>query len=317
MLRSAFYGGPAFLTHDSQTWQLGDENFEVSNELKQIEVKSNIQGKLGDREDYGISVIKATPLALRSVLATQFGKLFAFQPSNMGALLFPSTDLPGVLQTKDGKSITFSACALSQPPTLQFAATKPLIASQVEWTCLRKDNTAATATNAHVVVASSAYTQPTLDPTNIVDSTFTAAWGSTSPFTAIECDPEGIKLEVKYDWEQLMTWNDGMIQMRLKNVTAQVRFVPINVDAADFHDTLLLLDGASAGRGKFLSGRGQAFTVTGAATGDPVLTIANAVPTQGALRFGAPSRVGEVVLQAQRVYSGGALQALFALSVVA
>ena len=128
MNRTSFYGGPAFLTHDSQTWQLGDDNFEIANEIKVIEVKSNLQGKLGDREDYSVSIIKATPLALKSVLATQFGKLFALQPTNIGNLLFPGTDLPAVIQTRDGKSITFSAAAISQPPPLQFAATKPLIA---------------------------------------------------------------------------------------------------------------------------------------------------------------------------------------------
>ena len=316
MLRQNFFGGPAFFTHDSQTYQFGDESFEASNEIKAIEVKSNLQGKLGDREDYSVSIVKGTPLALKSILTTQFGKLFAFQPSNIGNLLFPGTDLPGVLQTKDGLSVTFSAMALSQPPTLQFAATKPLFASQAEWTGLRKNNTAATATNAHVVVASSAYTQPTLDPTNIVDTTYTASWGATAPFDALEFDPEGVRMETRYEWEELGNWNDGIIQMRLKNVTMQLRFVPINVDADDFYDAFMLMDGASAGRGKFLSGRGETFTVTGAAAGDPVLTVQNCVPTNAPLRFGAPSRVGEVVMVAQREYSGGSLQALFALGVV-
>lgn len=318
MNRSTFYGGPAYITHDSATYQ-AREGFEIDNEIRTVEQPDALRGKLGEREDYSLSMLRLAPHALTASLTTQFAKLFALQPANVGSLLFPGADLPLVVQTKNGgtndagQSLTFSAGAVSQPPELQFAPNKNLF-GQAEWTCLRKNSTAATDTAAHVVVANSTYTEPALDPTNISNSIYVLAWGGG--FTAIETDEEGVRAAVRYTWAERKTATDGLLNYQLSNVELEIRFRPVNVQANDIYDSLLLMDGASAGRGKFLSARGQALTVTGAAVGDPRLTVARATPVRIPTVFSDQPRSGEVMMRAQRHYTGGALSALFVLDVV-
>lgn len=317
MNRTHFYGGPGYITHDSVTWQ-SRENIDASNEIRTVPLPDNLRGPLGDREDYPIATVRLIPHAITASLSTQFGKLFAFQPSNRGALLFPGTDLPLAIQTKNGgtsdlgQSITYSAAAISQPPELQFAANRPLFGA-VEFTCLKKNSTAGTATNAFVVVADSTYSEPTLDPTGILNTTYTVAWGSS--FTGIETDEEGVRVATRYEWTEMKSANDGLLNFRLEAVTQEIRFRPTNVEADDIHDSILLTDGSSAGRGKLLTARGETLTVTGAATGDPLFTVQRAVPTTAPTIYGADLRSGEIVMRAQRRYNSG-LQALFALTVV-
>lgn len=311
MLRSTFSGGPAYATHDSLTYQFR-EDWEAAHEIITIDEMTNLQGKVGEREDFSRSLIRATPIAFTSTLASVLAKLFKFggkvgivEGQGVGKKLFPSTDLPLVIQTSNGgtsdlgQSITFSAAALQQPPELTFGANLPLF-GQAEWLALRKDNTAATDAAAHVAVADSTFTEPSFSPTNINNTTYTLAWGSSgSPFTGIECDENGVKVKVTYAWQERKTWTDGLIQLQLSDVQVEASFTPINFDAANFHNTFLLQDGASAGRGKLLSSRGAQLTITGATAGDPLLILPSCVPITGPTRFGANSRVGEVTLRAQ------------------
>jgi len=310
MNRTSFSGGPAYGIFDALTLQMR-EDWEAQHEIKTIDEMSNLQGKVGEREDYSTSIIRATPIAFTSSLASVFAKLFKFggkvgivEGLKVGKLLFPGTDLPFVIQTSNGgtddlgQSITFSAAALQQPPELTFGANLPLF-GQAEWIGLRKNNTAASDAAAHVAVADSTYTEPAFSPTNINNTTYTMSWGSSgAPFTGIECDENGVKVKVTYSWQELQTWTDGLIQFRLTDVQVEVTFTPINFDAANFHNTFLLADGAAAGRGKLMASRGQLLTIAGASAGDPLLVLPACVPVTGPTRFGANSRVGEVTLRA-------------------
>lgn len=317
MNRTTFYGSPAYVTHNSLTLQPRGNGFEISNEIGTVDVADALRGKIGEREDIVRATAKLSPHALRSILSSQFTKFFAYQPADIGKLLFPGTDKPFVVQTKNGgtgdagQAITYSAAMVSQPPQLQFAPLKPLF-GDVEFTMLKKNNTAGTDAAAFVAVADSSYTEPVLDPSDILDTTYLVQLGET--FTGIETDEEGVKVAIKYTWQDQKNATDGLLNFRLANVECEIRFRPINMDAANIHNSLLLQDGASAGRGKLLSGRGMAFVVQGPVVGDPVFYCDNVVAIQTPTVFSDQSRSGEVLLKAQRGYSAGLLP-LFALSV--
>lgn len=311
MNRTSFSGGPAYGVHDGVTLQFR-EDWEASNEIKAIDETTNLQGKVGSREDYSESIIKATPIAFTPSLAAVFAKLFKFggkvglaEGLGIGKLLFPGTDLPFVIQTSNGgtddagQSLTFAAVAAQQPPELTFGANMPLF-GECEWSGLRKNNTAASDAAAHVVVADSAYAEPSFSPGDINNTTYTMSWGASgAPFTGIECDENGVKVKITYSWKDLPTWRDGVIQRRLTDVQVEVRFTPINFDAANFYNTFLQMDGASAGRGKLMAARGLPLTIMGASAGDPKLILPSCVPVSGATRFGGDSRVGEVTLRSE------------------
>jgi len=313
MDRTAFTGGPAYLTWNGLTLQMEDD-WTAESEIVTVPQRTNLQGKIGDREEWSLTRIKCRPLAFSTGLAGVLAKLWPYDPGDIGTRIFPGTDLPAVIQTKGGRSITYAAAALYTPPPLRFAPNRPLF-GDMELLCLRKNNTAATETDAHVVDASSAYSQPNLDPLDIVSSAYSLAFGSDSPLNAIETDEEGIAAELKVEFEDRKTARDGLLNAQIKNVELIVKFTPENIDSEAFNDSLLVTDGTTAGRGKLLSGRGKQLTITGVAPGAPILTIPLAAAPTGSLRFSGQSRVGEVTLQAQRKATAGVLQDLYAFTI--
>lgn len=315
MNRNAFTGGPAYLTWNGLTIQMADD-WKAETEIITTPQKTNLQGKIGEREEYSITRITFKPLAFAGDLQALFDALIPYTPDDIGTRIFPDSDVPAVIQTKSGRSITYSASAITKMPTVTFAPNKDLF-GEVELTCLRKNNTAATDAAAHVADASSAYTEPDLDPLDIVSSTYALALGNSSPLNAIETDENGIVFEPTMATKERATNNDGLLNYQITEVAASVKFTPVNIDSSTFNDTLLKADGSTAGRGKFLAARGLELTVTGAAAGDPLLTIPNAVCPKGGLQFNGDGRLSEVTLQAQRTSSAGALQDLFTLSTVA
>lgn len=292
-----FSGGPGFLTWNGLTIQPRDENWECTSEIVTVDERTHLQGKIGRREEYVKSVISVQPIALLSILASQFTKLMPYRPSMRGQRIRGSSDKPLVIQTKDGRSITYTSAVLTKMPNLQFAPNKPLFGA-CEFTCLRKSTGADSATDSHVVEAASAYVEPAIDPSDIVSDLFTVAFGET--FADIETDEDGVTFEPNVQLQELSTAKKGLLNFMIGDVDAMVKFKPQSFSSADFTDTLLQVDGATAGRGKLLGARGLAFTVTGTAVGSPILTIPLACASTGKMQFGTQPRVGEVTLQALR-----------------
>lgn len=316
MNRDQFTGGPGTLTWNGVTFQLV-EDWEAQSEIRSREVTTNLQGLVGKREGDSVTKITAKPIAFTGSLATLFGKLFPYSPASIGNLIYPATDLPAIVQTKDGKSITFAAAAVTGMPAVQFTPMKDLFGA-VTLTCIRKSGVAASDATSHAVVAASAYAEPTVDIDDISAALYNLAWGATSPFDDIETDEEGVTFTPEVQLSELKTSRDGLLNQRVQGVTARLQFTPVNLDADDFYDAFLQMDGAAAGRGKLLAARGQQLTVRGDGSGDPLLTVPRAVPVSGSARFSqSNSRVGQVTLEAHRYDVAGVLQSLFTLGIVA
>lgn len=297
MTPDQFKGGPGYFTHDGVLYQLLDDNFEANSEIVTAPISTNLQGRVDMREEYVKSVVSAQPIAFKSTLATLYAKLVPYRPSSRGNLLRGSTDKPLVIQSKAGKSTTFTTACLTKQANLQFAPNKPLF-GPVEFTCLRKASGADTATDSHVAVATSAYSEPALDAADILSCLYTYALGASSPLDALEFDEAGVTLETTVQLQDLGTAYKGLLNYRVGNVEAQLRGMPQNLDESDIYNTLMLMDGSSAGRGKSLKDRALPFVITGAAEGDPLVTIPLAVCVRGKAVFGTASRAGEIVLAA-------------------
>src|ERR1043166_4603455 len=192
MDRATFYGGPAYLTWNSATIQMEDD-WKTDDEIKTFEVNTNLQGKVDSREDEVSSKLDFQALGFWANVL----QLVTYQPGDRGKLIFPSTHLPAAVQAADGKSVTYSAAAITKMPQVVFSAMKQLL-GRAELTCLRKNNTAGSNASAFDVVANSPYAVPALDPANIIIEPWTCAWGSTSPFSSMETE-DGIIFEPVVD----------------------------------------------------------------------------------------------------------------------
>lgn len=306
--RSQFTQAPAYLTHNSITYQIADENWEAKSEIVSLALKTNLGGTVAQRELYVKTEIDIIPIPFKASIQALMDALIPYKKinGNRGSLLFPSTDLPVVIQTQDGRSVTYQAGAIMTPPKLQLAPSKRLFGS-AKIICLRKADTAATSTSAHVADASSAFSAPSYDPANELDTSYVFAWGGA--LTGIECDEEGVTIEPNYSWQELPTWRHGLLNYTLDDVSFQLRFKPIGkttaaaFDSATLNDTVLIQDGTGAGRGALLSARALAATLTGATSGDPLITVPLAAAISGSLAFGTDRRVGEVVMSCQPDWS--------------
>lgn len=291
MNRSDFSGGGAFITWNGLTLQLSDD-WECVPEVDTKERKTNLRGTVGHGLNHIIFKLSAKPIATSANLTTLIAKLLPYRSAQRGRLLseiLGGVDLPCVIQTMDGRSVTFKAALLTKEPDLMFAPNEDFL-GEFELTCLLA-NAGDSATIAdYFTEASSVYTEPVLDPLTIISERYTLGWGATSPFTDIETDESGIKLTSSLSLKDCITQRDGLLNYRLSDKTSQVQFVPVNLDSGDFASLI-----PAVGRGKMIGTFGQALTVqqvTG--VGGPKLVCPLAVPTEDPLRFGEESRHGQV-----------------------
>lgn len=313
MNRSNFYGGPGFLNWNGITLQMM-ANWKAETEIISKDRSTNLRGRVGAWERYSITKIAARPVVTSVNLASVIAKLFPYTPAMVGQLIFPEVDLPAIIQTKDGRSITYAAAAITKMPEVTFAPDEDLI-GDFELTCLLENEGDASEDNSHVTEASSSYTEPTLNPMQIIAARYAFAWGSIAPFNTIETDEKGVKLRPNVTFTELETQRDGLINYRIKEVTASLGFTPVNLNSADFYN-LVSPQGSTAGRGKPLATRGLEFTATplGAGAGRPQLTVPLAVPNKGPLDFADTSRIGDVNLLCEQKATAGVIGDLYTLA---
>jgi hypothetical protein len=306
MDRALFTGGPAYLVFNGVTFQMEDD-WKVDLDLKDFEVKTNLQGTVGKAIQDTTAKITFTPLAFGATLATLFATLFPYQPDMRGQLIFPTDDLPVVIQTAAGQSITFQAGALTKMPEITFSPEKVFFGS-VEITCLIANNTAPSASDAFFTIADSAYVEPSLNPLDILFDLYTVVSGlsDSAPFTGIETDENGVKFAPKVKLTDRKTASLGVYNKMIDDVTADVTFMPENVSETDWA-TLIKTQGTGYGRGQLREQFGAILQVIGSASGKARLTIPLAVGNKGGLFFGQKSRTSEVTLEAGRSLTSQAL----------
>ena len=306
--RIAFFGGPAYFTFSGYQLQMEDA-WNVSNEPTNFKVTTNLQGDVDWREDDTIAKLSAKPLGIWG--ANAISKLFPYQPSMLGQLVFPTTDQTLAIQTAAGQSITYAAAALTKMPTLQFAGNKALF-SGAEWTMLRRTDVASTTAGAMYTLAASAYTEPALNPQLVLTAAATLNFGN---LTNIQTEEDGVTFTPTVTLTPRKTSLGGTSNYQITAVGATVEFTPEGLSETDLYTNLHPLQGTGTGRGQSLAGIGGALTVASVSTGGPVLTMQLAAPTKSSLRFDPKTgRVGRVTLQAMRANVSGVLQPLFALT---
>ncbi|HSI15700.1 MAG TPA: hypothetical protein VK961_26875 [Chthoniobacter sp.] len=300
MDRALFTGGPAYLVFDGVTFQLHDD-WKVDLNLQHFDVKTNLQGTVAKAiSENAMAKVTAIPIAFGGSISTAFAKLLPYQPSMRGQFIFPASDKPLVIQTAAGKSITFAAAALTKMPEITFAPDK-IFFGAVEFTCLIANLADPSDDDAFLTIADSAYTEPALDPLDILFDIFTGVFGASpsAPFDGIETDENGFKFTPTVKLTPRKTAKNQTYNFMIDDVTAMVKFTPENVSEEDWKE-LIRTQGAGYGVGKLRGSLGDILTIAGSATGKPRLTIPLAAGEDGGLRFAQNSRVGEVTLAAHR-----------------
>lgn len=305
MQRSTILRGPAIVTFNGATfWTKGD--IKVAINLDSFEVDSSAYGKVDERTTQRRAEVSFEPVGEWENLS----QLFPYVSINsapvaigIGVSIFTASDLPLVIKTLDGKTITFKAAAITKCPDIILSATKTRW-GECTFTCIGSDNTAWTVADSLAAVASVAFSDTSFDPAAIKTEPVTAAWGGSSPWNSFQT-AEGFVVSTELGFQNIEIDTDGLVDMTLSKIAVRAKARPVGITEAQLL-TALNIQGAGNARGKSLSGADLVITPT---TG--VITVKGAALHMGGYEFGAATlRIGEVEWVATRTLSVGVVQPL-------
>ena len=320
-----FPGGPAYFTTNGNTFQAQDDSWKIADKSKNFDVVTNLRGKVGSRIEQVMSTISLKPIATVNNLAALLAALIPYRQSSYGTLIYPASDLTGVVQTKlggtgnAGQSVTFAKVALTKMAKLTCGPNKPLL-GDVEWTALLASGTSGSTAGNFLTIADSAYTAPTLSLASFLYDTYTLSYGTsgTAPFNNIVVDDAGIEVTPTVALEPVVTSQYGPVNMRVGVVGLEIAFRPQQMTLQNFN-TLFPRDGQYVGRGFSTIPLGGALSLVGSGTGRLSLQVPNATVKPGAAGLEFNQKTGyvdKITMEANATDNAGAFVDLFTLGVV-
>jgi hypothetical protein len=255
-----------------------------------------------------------------STLIAQLGLHVPYvDPALVGTVIFPSSDLPFVVQTKDGKSITYSKAAVLKQADVTFHPAKPLL-GPVDFGLLVATGAAMGDASSFDVEAASAYTEPSETLGTEYYDTYTLTFGTGGGAITIRPDKDGIVLKPVIEMNPISPAMEPTRNYRIKKVTGTVEFRPIDMDCDTFYQNFAALSGTKAAiLGGPITGTGAQLVIQsatgGVASGKLKCVIPMVSRSKGGIEASITNpRVQKVTLQIEQTYSAGAWQPLLTFS---
>lgn len=302
--RANLLGGPASVTWNSvRFFTKSDIVSDMEPTLKEIETSmyGPVDKRISDR------VIK-----ISLDLWGAWENLSVLFPSSVlspvvGTRIFGTTDLPLVIEAKNGDRITFKNAQLTKLPDVFLGVDGTIYASAAEFTCLLANSTQPEAANAYFTVDTASYVEATalFAKTNFKAGRASAAWGAVTGFTAFQAQ-KGWNIGWQLGLEPDVIDGCGTVDMVLQSFVAQAKCMPLEPTNAQI-ETNSLFQGTTLG--SLISAGAHDLVITSAAS--PVVTLKNACLVKNGYRFGSkPLRVGELVWETTRGFTTGAPNAI-------
>jgi hypothetical protein len=272
-------------------------------------VGTDVAGELDQRQKEAYYRVIITPEGrLTSPIAAM---LWPYGNPTMGTGIFTNTDKPLVVHGSDASLETYGAAALEEMPALKFSSVETMV-GQATFLALRKNNipwetanSLLTQADAGGTLADAGFTGPGL----IVTQPYTASWGAKTGFVDMDT-LDGFNVEFNIGYSDDTTDAQGLINRRLKTVSARVRCNPLGPTRQQIL-AALEIQGAGAGRGVSRQANAADLTITGADDTD-YFKLKNAILTDKVQRWGSEQlRIGDVAWVATRTFSAGSPGALF------
>lgn len=228
----------------------------------------------------------------------------------MGAALFTNTDVPLVVHASDASLETFAAAALEEMPALKFSSVESLV-GPATFLCLRKNNVDWDAANSLLTQADTggSLADSGFAPSGIITQPYTASWGAKTGFVDMDTI-DGFNVEFQISYSDDMTDRQGLVNRRLKTVTARVRCNPVGPTRQQILSALEI-QGTGTGRGVSRQASSADLLITGD-DGTNYFKLKNAILTDKVQRWGSEQlRIGDVAWVATRTFASGTPSALF------
>jgi len=305
--------GPAIVVFNGVTYYF-KTGLKGSIKRKRAKIEVDAFGQIAEVAKDCIAEFTGTPAG--TIRAADLAGQMPYTPAMIGQSIFGATDMPLVIQTiNDGATITWSRGAISKYAPLLLSATEgTLYKGEMTFACLMASDFTLTSATAWKSITSDAFADTTFDSSKVRMAQYTAAWGTTSPYSAMISE-DGFTLTPAITTENISVDNYGIIDMTLKSVTGTAQFKPANLTEAQI-DTLVALQGTGA-------------MVPGSAIGDGgkdliissntlVATLKQASAVDYALMYATGKlRAGEVAFGSATTFSNGVANPLFTFTIPA
>ncbi len=210
----------------------------------------------------------------------------------IGTRIFGASDLPLVIQAKNGDQVTFHNAQITKLADLFLGVGNSIFAAACEFTAIIKNNTNPETANAYFTVATgTTYSEATTNfsKANYKQQRYSAAWTGVTGLTSFQAK-EGWNINWNMELDPFDVDASGTVDMTLMDFSAQAKCIPVGPAMAD-------IEAKSAMQGSALGSLLSAGAANLAITGSGVsVTLNNAVITENGWAFGVkPLRIGEVV----------------------
>lgn len=305
-------GGPAVVIFDGVTYYT-EGDIEIAVDKRTRDQTTSVFGKV----DHVLLDVRVE-IRFRPTMwvSASLSKLVPYLSTAIGTRVFGDTDKAVVIQSvTEGNKWTFSRGAVTGPPTLGFGVEKDTI-GQMTITALKANATALSSSGAVAAIASSAFSDTSFNPALLFDVPPSVTYGAGAILDAADTE-DGVNISFTPSFEDVMSDQEGILDMRLTGYSAEASFIPIGVAHADLL-SLMQLDGTSMVRGaKLGTGFGADLVVEGLNDGEPTVTLHQAHVVPSSIRFSSARNLpGEITFRTARKITSGALTALATIGVV-
>jgi hypothetical protein len=236
-------------------------------ETPTMDIPTSMRGVVKRIKTDQIGKITATPCGL--LTDTLIAALFPHQSPVIGAKVFADSDVALLINSRDGKLITYGCAMLTKAPPMKLSTVATAFGA-AEWTALQP------ATEATAFVAESALTYALDEPGEpVTGRKFAAEFGDLD----VSDTMDGFTVEVEFELIPVVTDNIGTANYLLAGVTARASCTPVGWTAA----TLMGAVPLAKGRGESVT---DADDLIIQSTVGLKVTLPNAAVVTGPVQFG-------------------------------
>ena len=263
-------------------------------------------GELDERLADSVGKITFTPSGRLN--ADILAALYPYGTPVIDASVFGVADTPTEVHSIAGQKVVFHNTAVTGMPSLRLSAKETAFSGNVEITALAKNATSRATANAIYTGPTAAAFVPSIAIADIKTLPYNGVWGSTAIDTK-----DGWTVDFELSLEPFVLGDHGTIDMYIKSVTCRAKCNPITYGENML--ALLRTQGTTAVIGGTLR---ETKNLVIAATGGLTVTLMDAVPVAGPLKWGESQlRAGELGFKATRTITTGVPGAIFSVAMTA
>lgn len=241
-----------------------------------------------------------------------YSPLMPYNVDSIGKSIFGSAATTCIIQTIDGRKITYHRAGILKTPSLNLKPSDTLM-GDMTIRCLGIAATQMTDPAYLLTRASAGFSDASFDETKIVTDIYSAAYGTT-PYDAMGA-MDGFEIALDVATKDIETDDFGLVDTIVTSLAATAKFRPSNLTEAQLDTLLNYQNSGVIIPGQSFSKSNTDLVIAGV-SGALVATIKNAGPHQNAAQYQTAQHVhDQIEFVSKRTWTSGAANALWSLVV--